>query len=211
MVRKWSYLNSSSTLKPLNTLQHLTSSYTFKVFRVTTRFKKFQRYETKFVRKQDSSRKRQTSWLVLTTILAAWSLSYLKLKYFIRFYQTLGIYRHQFTIPNTFVLNKKFNLLSNNLNYNTSNISTSLLKLFKLNYNKNILYTNNYGSVLKETNVSQLTYFQEKFEVPSLKQTVFDIITYKLQTQVFFNSLNLYVLFYKIFITLTLLNIYKIN
>ena len=39
----------------------MSKCYSFKVFRMTTRFKKYQRNETFFVRKQDSSRKRQTS------------------------------------------------------------------------------------------------------------------------------------------------------
>ena len=207
MVRKWSYLNKSSNLQIQNTLEHLTLSYTFKVFRVTTRFKKFQRYETKFVRKQDSARKRQTSWLTLTTILAYWSLSYLKVKYFLRFYQTIGLYFSQFTIPNKLVLDKKFNLLSNNLVYNTSNISQKLLQLFQVNFNKNIFFTNLTTPILKETNVSQLTCSNDHYEIILPKQMLFQTITYKFQIQLFNNTLNMYISFYKILIFLTLWNI----
>lgn len=35
--------------------------YTFKVFRLTTRFKKYKRYKTTFLRKKDKLRKRKTN------------------------------------------------------------------------------------------------------------------------------------------------------
>lgn len=95
-------------------------------------------------------------------------------------------------------------MLSNNLVYNTSNISQKLLQLFQVNFNKNIFFTNLTTSILKETNVSQLTYSNDHYEIILPQQMLFQTITYKFQIQLFNNVLNMYISFYKILIFLTL-------
>ena len=91
MVRKWSYLNSldntsSNSLTPFKALK------TFKVFRKTTRFKKFNKGITLMVRKKYAKRKYKTIWLFLTYTTHAWTSHYLQSKQFERFFQSLGLF-----------------------------------------------------------------------------------------------------------------------
>jgi hypothetical protein len=65
---------------------------TFKVFRKTTRFKKFNRGVTLMVRKKYAKRKYKTTWLFLTYTTQAWTSHYLKSRQFERFYQSLGLF-----------------------------------------------------------------------------------------------------------------------
>ena len=91
MVRKWSYLNSfnhimNKDLLPIKALK------TFKVFRKTTRFKKFNKGITLMVRKKYAKRKYKTTWLFLTYTTQAWTSHYLKARQFERFFQSLGLF-----------------------------------------------------------------------------------------------------------------------
>lgn len=180
MVRKWSYLTSSNTL-PLNqSLRPLSKCYLFKVFRMTTRFKKYQRNETSFVRKQDSSRKRQTSWLTLLAILSQWCLQYIRYKQYIRYYQNTGLYRHQMIIPNIFVIQKKLNLFNSELSFTTSTLTTQLAETFQKQnrlLSTNILLTNVISpSILKEVNTTGNIYesqiFMDSPSLPAVKQSI---------------------------------------
>ena len=210
MVRKWSYLTSSNAL-PLNqTLRPLSKCYLFKVFRMTTRFKKYQRNETSFVRKQDSSRKRQTSWLTLLGILSQWSLQYIKYKQYVRYYQNVGLYKHQMIIPNIFVIQKKLNLFNSELSFTTSTLTTQLAETFQKQsplLSNNILLTNTTTLlILKEVNIAGNIYENQTFiESPSLSMVRHSVV----------DSLNLFTNktimsqiseFYKVLILLTLYN-----
>jgi len=91
MVRKWSYLNafdhiSNKSLTPFKALK------TFKVFRKTTRFKKFNKGITLMVRKKYAKRKYKTTWLFLTYTTRSWTSHYLKARQFERFFQSLGLF-----------------------------------------------------------------------------------------------------------------------
>lgn len=91
MVRKWSYLNSLNILNSPESYKKVCLKYTFKVFRTTTRFKKYILYPTIFFRKKDSTRKRRNNWVNLNNILVTWSLNYLKIKQLYRFYQNYNV------------------------------------------------------------------------------------------------------------------------
>ena len=89
MVRKWSYLENSTPDFGMYKLDSVSSLYHFKVFRKTTRFKKFNRGITKMVRKNYARRKHRTNWLVLSYITKSWVSNYLKMRQFERFFSGL--------------------------------------------------------------------------------------------------------------------------
>ena len=142
MVRKWSYLTTTNLNTTAASVCTIPKAYTFKVFRMTTRFKKFKKHETTFVRKQDSSRKRQTSWLTLVTIFAQWSLQYIKYKQYLRYYQTIGISSTTLVIPNIFVLQKKLTSINSDLTFSTSTLTRTFQKLFVVDNKKELRSTN---------------------------------------------------------------------
>ena len=89
MVRKWSYLKKFSLTKP-STLVPIKTVKAFKVFRKTTRFKKYNRGITRMVRRKYMKRKRKSTLLFAYYITKSWVQSYLKLRQFERFYQSFG-------------------------------------------------------------------------------------------------------------------------
>lgn len=89
MIRKWSYLESSTPSVTSGLLDSSSQLYHFKVFRKTTRFKKYNRGITKMVRKNYARRKHRSNWLVLSYITKSWVLNYLNMRQFERFYSAL--------------------------------------------------------------------------------------------------------------------------
>ena len=217
MVRKWSYVTPTKGLLVNKSLSELTKCYSFKVFRMTTRFKKYQRNGTSFVRKQDSSRKRQTSWLTLLSVFAQWSLQYIKYRQYLRYYQSLSLYKYQFSIPNIFVIGKKLNLFNPDLSFTTSTITNQLLNTLNdtsVNTSTKIKYSNILSSDtnslqnLKEVNVSGYVYDNQLFT------ELQPLTTYKQQNltllylTMYNSSLKQVTEIYKVFI---LLSLYKTN
>jgi len=90
MVRKWSYLKTFKLTTP-NTLAPIKAVKSFKVFRKTTRFKKYSRGITKIVRRKYMTRKRKSTALFAYYITKDWVYHYLKLRQFERFYQSFGL------------------------------------------------------------------------------------------------------------------------
>ena len=119
MVRKWSYLETRDLDLSMQSLESASQLYHFKVFRKTTRFKKFNKGITRMVRKNYARRKHRTNWLVLSYITKSWVSNYLKMRQFERFYSALG--RFQFS-----AFSSNFNVfaikLSTLLNHNGVNI-----------------------------------------------------------------------------------------
>ena len=217
MVRKWSYVTPTKGLLVNKSLSELTKCYSFKVFRMTTRFKKYQRNGTSFVRKQDSSRKRQTSWLTLLSVFAQWSLQYIKYRQYLRYYQSLSLYKYQFSIPNIFVIGKKLNLFNPDLSFTTSTITNQLLNTLndtsvdtstKIKYSNILSSDTNSLQNLKEVNVSGYVYDNQLFT------ELQPLATYKQQ-----NLTLLYLTMYnsslkqvtEIYKVLILLSLYKTN
>lgn len=213
MVRKWSYLTTQNNLLVNHSLSVLTKCYSFKVFRMTTRFKKYQRYGTSFVRKQDSSRKRQTSWLTLLSIFAQWSLQYIKYKQYLRYYQSISTHNYQLTIPNIFVIGKKSNLFNPVLAFTTSTITNQLLNTLhttKININTKAKYLNILSSntnsldVVKEVNTAGCVYDMQLFSELKPSRILQQDVIQTLYNIMYNNSLMQIVELYKILILLSL-------
>jgi hypothetical protein len=180
---------------------------------MTTRFKKYQRYGTSFVRKQDSSRKRQTSWLTLLSIFAQWSLQYIKYKQYLRYYQSISTHNYQLTIPNIFVINKKLNLFNSTLAFTTSTITNQLLSTLHntdVNINtktkhSNVLSSNsNSLDILKEVNTVGCIYDNQLFSELELSNVLQQSIVQSLYNTMYNNSLMQVTELYKILILLSL-------
>ena len=109
MVRKWSYINNKySTPLEIKNLQlkeitflrpslnristgPTANRYNFKVFRKTTRFKKFKSGLVGIVRKVYAKRKRRTENYGNLFIARDWSLAYLKQRQIVRFVQSINL------------------------------------------------------------------------------------------------------------------------
>ena len=78
--------------QPLNPNSPLDLAYTFKVFRATTRFKKYSLGSTNLMRKKYAKRRHRNNWLNLSYVTKTWVLFFLKNKQFTRFYQSLGLF-----------------------------------------------------------------------------------------------------------------------
>jgi hypothetical protein len=210
MVRKWSYLTHTQDQNISTSLLAMSKCYSFKVFRMTTRFKKYKRYETFFVRKQDSSRKRQTSWLTLLSIFSQWSLQYIKYKQLLRCYQNIGLYSYQLIIPNTLVIDKKINLFNPQLTFITSTLTkqwTSSVDYFSSS-NFNTLSSNNYNeNIFKEVNVSGLIFEKQIFNPRSKTLEILNSLSYDLYDNLFKISLAQVNLSYRVLTLLTLYNV----
>ena len=95
MVRKWSYLktltiNDNSFWDPyFNTLN---KKHTFKVFRKTTRFKRYSTGLSTVVRLKTMKITRKTEKITLSTFISSWSRIYLRSKQFYRYYQAIGLF-----------------------------------------------------------------------------------------------------------------------
>ena len=95
MVRKWSYLkdlsiNDSSFWEPH--FKSLSKRHTFKVFRKTTRFKRYSIGLSTVVRLKTMKITRKTEKLTLSTFISSWSKVYLRSKQFYRYYQAIGLF-----------------------------------------------------------------------------------------------------------------------
>jgi len=90
MVRKWSYLTSQQTNQLYAGSIRSNELCRFKVFRKTTRFKRFNRGTTYMVRRNYARRKHQTNYLVLSYVTRYWAVNYLHSRQFERFYAAMG-------------------------------------------------------------------------------------------------------------------------
>jgi hypothetical protein len=148
MVRKWSYLvNSTPTITPL-TLNESSSLYHFKVFRKTTRFKKFNRGITKMVRKNYARRKHRTNWLVLSYITKAWVSNYLNMRQFERFFNALTRFKINSFSADVSVFHVKLKDVSNKDGINIISCSNTPLKRY-MNYSNGSSFLTN---PIKNTN-----------------------------------------------------------
>lgn len=89
MVRKWSYLTDMQISDSVS-IHSLTSTKHFKVFRATTRFKKYTRGMTFNVRKRYNRRKLLTNNIFLGYITVDWLRFYLKSRHRERYIQSYG-------------------------------------------------------------------------------------------------------------------------
>jgi len=107
MVRKWSYLNSNILDQNQDYLNNFTHKHRFKVFRASTRFKKFNVGTAKVVRKLYARQKRRTNSILLTFITADWLRFVSKSRQLYRFLQAYGAFNLNVSSSNTSVLTKR--------------------------------------------------------------------------------------------------------
>ena len=142
MVRKWSYLENSTLPIGDDTFRNSTNLYHFKVFRKTTRFKKFNRGTTKMVRKNYARRKHRTNWFILSHITKVWVLSYLKMRQFERFFSSITCFRVCAFTSDISIFLLKLNDVSNKLGLNVISCSKAQLKRYSTRTNKTVLLNN---------------------------------------------------------------------
>ena len=137
MVRKWSYIKLGTVTSNLNLYNPINNAsidktfkrYRFKVFRATTRFKKYTTGDvTCVVRKLPIQLKRKTTLINISSITSHWITHYLKLRQLNRFMQNIKLFNKQSNLPNIVVFNKT----TDTLKYNGGvNITTCSWKIFK--------------------------------------------------------------------------------
>lgn len=158
MVRKWSYLESNFLDLHIDSLSRLTSLYHFKVFRKTTRFKKFNRGITRMVRRNYARRKHQTNWLILSYITKSWVLNYLKTRQFERFYNSLGKFPISAFTSDTSVFLLKHGSILNKNGINIISCSKSVL-MKHINYSSGAQFllnpTKNTNSAIIQANTAE--------------------------------------------------------
>lgn len=102
MVRKWSYLTTNSSLNgliPQGLNLPTKNRYNFKVFRNTTRFKRWSVGVTSIVRKRYMRRKHLSNLITLSHITNSWVSFYSKQRGLIRYYQGLKVIGTSFIVP----------------------------------------------------------------------------------------------------------------
>ena len=213
MVRKWSYLTTNSNISPISELVAPYNVYTFKVFRLTTRFKKYKRYKTTFLRKKDKLRKRKTNWCNILRIFADWSKIYIRSKQLIRIYQSFFIVKYNCILYNLNFFNKLIINFNTPIHFNTFFVTKSYKSLYLTNKIKYPIYniqTNNLTS-LSEFNSYNIQF--DKFKYKNL--TLLNISKNQFYFKSILNTFKLtqlhITIFYKILIKLTLLRISKIS
>lgn len=127
MVRKWSYLENTNMSLSKSVFDESLSLYHFKVFRKTTRFKKFNRGITKMVRKNYARRKHRTNWFVLSHITKAWASSYLRMRQFERFFNSITRFTFCAFSPDVSVFLLKLPEISNKSGINVASCTKSQL------------------------------------------------------------------------------------
>ena len=96
MVKRWSYLNTINVLDSNLKLNFLYRKHTFKVFRKTTRFKRYSlTHKTDLstvVRLKTMKITRKTEKLPLAIFINQWSKIYMRSKQFYRYYQAINLF-----------------------------------------------------------------------------------------------------------------------
>ena len=209
MVRKWSYLNINNNVLPMSKLVESYNVYTFKVFRLTTRFKKYKRYKTTFLRKKDKLRKRKTNWFNILRIFSDWSTTYIRSRQLIRIYQSFFIVKYNCILYNLNFFNKLIINFKSPIYFNTSFLTKNYKNLHIIGPSKYPTYniqTNNL------TYISELNSYNVQFDNAKYSTSILVNIS---KNQLYFknilNTLKLtqlhVTMFYKILIKLTLLKI----
>jgi len=223
MIRKWSYLNLDYVNLNNESISFCTLKYNFKVFRVTTKFRKYNLGFTVMTRKKYARRKHRTNWITLSYILKYWVFFYLKSKQFSRFYQTLGLFNVQTYSANLFYFQKRLIDVNNYNGINSYSVPKIILSKFssiseKSNFYKTPLLNNNSSGVLvrnlnavilSESIAPGLVHYDNQFYaynynlnnniIFQLNNGINDVILYK--------TLKFNIIFYQVLIYLTLLNI----
>ena len=164
MVRRWSYI---STLRNANfsldskSLGISLDNHTFKVFKKTTYFRKYNRGLTVFVRRKNILRKRKTNNIVLTFIASKWVSFYLRLRRIARYSQA----KYTFRIANALSSIEAFTNKSKVLGFYSGALLTSIPnKMIRFNSSpiehssRNAIALSPYGVSNNDTQLSSLLF-----------------------------------------------------
>lgn len=222
MVRKWSYINTLATFDMASTGVY--DLNTFKVFRATTRFKKYNIGPTKLVRKTYTKRKHRTNWVTLSYITNKWSTFFLKNKQFLRFYQSIGLFNVQSYSTTIKLFNTKNTSTDNFYGFMVSSCSKKIINYFftqSTNFFKTplptvssvMLATRNYESynLSHDINPGLINYENLIYVDPKPTSAKYLLIFLQNQNLLFRYILNVVKIFYKIFVLITLHNISSFN
>ena len=228
MVRKWSYLNNN-LITSYKALTPLLKVKTFKVFRKTTKFKKFTRGITRVVRKKYTKRIFFTSYFTLPQITKWWSFNYIQSKQLERFVQSFNYSPFLSNTPNFEIFyelarstDKAYSLhafsCSKTLIYRSTasrahtNKSLPVLKKSAIRNAKiSFTQTNSFQSS-KDNDITHplnfyfenLAYHPDSTSANSIKNFIYDSLKKSSHNQVLTLSTNIY----KILIKLTLVNLF---
>lgn len=225
MVRKWSYLESSTLNLDVQSLENTSQLYHFKVFRKTTRFKKFNRGITRMVRKNYARRKHRTNWLILSYITKSWVTNYLKMRQFERFYSSLGRFPLDVFSTNFSVFSLRVSMLTNRNGINIASCAKTLLSRHINNsYDASFLKNptkNTNSAIVQLSNLADVTSSLEIYpNLVNLENMLYpygdmltslsdnqnlDVVT-RLNADVLRTSLQISTSVYSVLILLTLLN-----
>lgn len=222
MVRKWSYLDTKHTDLTFedSVLKHL-KRYKFKVFRTTTRFKKWNLGLFKVIpnRKLYIKRKHKTNNLYWLPVAMWWSRYYFSTRQITRFYQLINILPISISSVDSELVSFKSRSNQNSFGISTSSCSRKLLS-FALNShrvksNTNLFEPITLGSKATLSYAFNITDFESLNDV-GLNLFCYENSYYQL-TEVSYNininalllkhSINYSQILRKLIINLTLINI----
>jgi hypothetical protein len=153
MVRKWSYLDFHKPNSNFEAISQTASFYSFKVFRKTTRFKRFNKGLTRMVRRTYARRKHQTNHIALSFIAKYWTTHYLQARQFERFYSALGRFQTSAFSAHADVFHIRLSELSNLEGINVVSCSRPIL-------NKHLNYSSGAGFLTNPTKFTNPTMVQ---------------------------------------------------
>lgn len=233
MIRKWSYLKDKSTTKPngidiksFNDFCNFDKRHTFKVFRTTTRFKRYSTGLSTVVRLKTYKITRKTEKLTLACFINLWARAYMRCRQFYRYYQAIGLFN---TVMPTFspdavkvillksnpVTNIFYFSCSNNVmsKYLTSNLSDWKIKSPIKNSRNSYVASTGLNDLKDFDQVGSTSVFiDEKFYLPEEIQKVSknQLQTWSSFNNVLFNnSLILLKIIRQLFIKLILYSFYR--
>ena len=227
MVRKWSYLENN-LITDRGALNPLLKVKTFKVFRKTTKFKKFTKGITRVVRKKYTKRIFFTSYFTLPQITKWWSFNYIQSKQLERFTQSLNYSPFLSSTPNFEIFHELAKSADKSLNLHAFSCSKTLIyrsilsrshtnqtlpilkKSIICNAKISFTQTNSFQS-LNNNDIAHplnlyfenLTYHPYSVSTNSITNSLFDSLKRSSYNQTLALSTNVY----KIIIKLTLKNI----
>lgn len=225
MVRKWSYIESNDVGLNSRNLLNISRLYNFKVFRKTTRFKKFNRGITCMVRKNYARRKHRTNWLIMSYITKSWVLNYLKARQFERFYSALGRFTFNVFSADVNVFYTKLSTISNfdginivscsktttgrHINYSPG---ANFLKNPLKNTNSTLIQTSNTGSIVTSielypnlVNLDNLLYAYDELDTLTTQDT-YTRLYQTLGSVIFSNNVQFQLDVYLVLSKLTIFN-----
>ena len=204
MVRRWSYLNTNITSSSFN---GVAKAHRFKVFRKSTKFKKFNRGLIDFVRRKNIKRKKYINYITLSYLSSDWSKNYLNQRSILRFSQSINAHNYSLDSlqPNILIkLSKKFTFTNG---FHATSIPSKIalstlnnLKLFNIylqntNFSRNTITSlNTFDSNTDNLNslgLSTYTDLNSKFYLlTSIKNSATNLNPLNLNNRVVFNMIK---------------------